>query len=53
LRRDGVEFAGEDVGWHIVVEGSMGADECDRMLAQVCQQIAAAAGEPCEWLQIT
>lgn len=53
VRTDGVEisYSGEEVGWQVVIEGDLPRTE--DWIAQVTRQIAAAAGEPCEWLELS
>jgi hypothetical protein len=48
-----VSLSAEEPGWQVSVEGPMPGDECERLVITITQQIGRAAGEPCEWLQIT
>lgn len=45
-----VAFSGEDVGWQVTVEGYL--EDADAFVARVTDQVADAAGEPCEWLRV-
>ncbi|WP_456788451.1 hypothetical protein [Cellulomonas sp. P5_C5] len=51
-RAEGIEvsYSGEDIGWQVVVDGDMPRAEV--WMAQVTSQVAAATGEPCEWLEL-
>ena len=53
LRSDGAEvsFSGEDGGWCVMVEGDLA--DADAWIAQVTRQIAVAAGEECEWIELS
>ena len=48
-----VAFSGEDPGWQVTFEGPMPETDCERLVITLTQQIQQAAGEACEWLQIT
>ncbi len=48
-----VAFSGEQPGWQVSVEGPMPDAECERLVITLTRQIEQAAGERCEWLQIT
>jgi len=53
VRTDGaqVSYSGEEVGWQVVIDGDMsGAED---WIEQVTQQVTAAVGEPCEWLELS
>jgi hypothetical protein len=45
-----VAFSSEDVGWQVAVDGDLENPEV--FIARVTEQVAEAAGEPCEWLRI-
>ncbi|PZF83423.1 hypothetical protein [Jiangella anatolica] len=46
-----VSYSAEDVGWHVVVDGELSG--ADTWVEQVTRQVAAAAGEDCEWVELT
>jgi hypothetical protein len=52
-RAEGVDvsYAGEEVGWQVTFDGDM--PRAEEWIEQVTRQIAAAAGEPCDWLEIS
>jgi hypothetical protein len=45
-----LSFSGEDTGWQITVKGNL--PNADELMTQLTRQIAAAVGEPCEWLPL-
>jgi len=53
VRTDGVEvsYSGEEVGWQVVIDGDM--SRAEDWIEQVTRRVAAAAGEPCEWLELS
>ncbi len=46
-----VAYSGEEVGWHVTVDGDL--PRAEEWIDQVTQQVAAASGEPCEWLDLS
>ncbi len=54
MRYDTIEiaFSSGDAGWHIVIVGTAAAEDVDRLIGAVTNQVADAVGEPCEWIQI-
>lgn len=48
-----ISFAGEPVGWLVTFEGPMPETDCERLVITLTRQVEQAAGEPCEWVQIT
>lgn len=46
-----VSYAAEEVGWQVAVDGDL--PQVEDWIEQVTRQVAAAAGEPCEWLDLT
>ncbi|MGB8860351.1 MAG: hypothetical protein WCC60_13880 [Ilumatobacteraceae bacterium] len=47
-----ITFSGEEIGWQVSVEGSMGERDADALIAAVTEQVEQASGEACEWLAI-
>ena len=45
-----ISFSGEDTGWLVTVEGDL--PHADELIGKLTRRIAAAAGEPCEWLPL-
>ncbi len=48
-----VSFTGEDVGWHLVIDGQMEQATAQAFVATVAAQIELEVAEPIKWLQIT
>jgi hypothetical protein len=48
-----IAFSAEDPGWQVIVDGPMPDADRERLVTTITQQIGQAAGQPCEWLQIT
>lgn len=53
VRAEGAEvsYTAEDVGWQVTVDGDL--PRVEDWIAQVTRQVAAAAGERCEWLDLS
>jgi len=53
VRTDGVEVScsAEELGWQVVIDGDR--SRAEDWIEQVTRQVAAAAGEPCEWLELS
>lgn len=47
-----VAFSGEEVGWQVIVEGSISAERAEALVGVVTEQISRSYGEPCEWLRL-
>jgi len=47
-----VAFVGEDVGWHVVFEGSIEDVDADALIATLTARVGMASGESCESIQI-
>lgn len=47
-----VSFSGEDVGWHLSVEGEMDPAAADALIQTVADQLATYSGEPTRWICI-
>jgi len=45
-----ISYSGEEVGWQVTVYGDLADTEA--WIEQVTRQVTAAAGEPCEWLEL-
>jgi hypothetical protein len=45
-----ISYSGEEVGWHVVIDRDV--PEAEAWMEQVTRQVAIAAGEPCEWLEL-
>jgi hypothetical protein len=48
-----VACSAEDPGWQVTFEGPMPETDCERLVITLTRQIEQAAGQACEWLQIT
>jgi hypothetical protein len=48
-----IALSAEDPGWQVIVDGPMPGTDRERLVATITQQIGQAAGQHCEWLQIT
>lgn len=47
-----ISFSGEEVGWQVVVEGSLVSISAAVLVEAIARQVAHACGEACEWIQI-
>jgi hypothetical protein len=47
-----IAFSAEDPGWQVIIDGPMPGTDRERLVTAIARQIAEAAGQPCEWLQI-
>jgi hypothetical protein len=45
-------FSWEDPGWQVVVEGGIEADDADRIVDQIAEQLAAATGQATRVVQL-
>jgi len=48
-----VTFSAEEPGCQVTVDGPMPETDRERLVTTITEQIGQAAGQPCEWLQIT
>ena len=44
-----IYFSGEDVGWHVSVEGSVEPATADAIVDRVAKQLAEYSGGPTKW----
>ncbi|MFE6236187.1 hypothetical protein [Cellulosimicrobium sp. NPDC057862] len=53
VRTEGVDvsYCGEEIGWHVTFDADL--PWAKEWMEQVTRQVAAAAGEPCEWLELS
>ena len=46
-----IAFSGEDMGWHVIVDGPMTEKDANRLVEVVTRQIGVEVDERCEWLR--
>ncbi|MFC8733768.1 hypothetical protein ACFT5B_15035 [Luteimicrobium sp. NPDC057192] len=53
VRAGGVEvsYSGEEIGWQVTFDADM--PRAEEWIERVTRQVAAATGEPCEWLELS